>query len=55
MNGHIWIESTLHQGSTIYVLLPVHDLGQPPGQHELAESNDKSEPTTPRLIRPQLN
>ncbi|MBN2472020.1 MAG: PAS domain S-box protein [Anaerolineae bacterium] len=55
MNGHIWIESTLNQGSTIYVLLPVHDLDQPSSQQEIAGDSDKSTPATPRLIRPQLN
>ncbi len=56
MNGHIWIESSLQQGSTIYVLLPVYDATRSaPAQPDSDEDSGDSEPAAPRIVRPQLN
>ena len=58
MNGHMWVESSLHQGSTMYVLLPVFDPPPAPDKPDdtsSADETDESEPGGPRLILAELN
>lgn len=52
MNGHMWVESMLNQGSTMYVLLPVVDSD---GSTFFDADLQIDEDAAPRHVKPHLN